>query len=145
MLVGCGRDLNRPGLVECAASLDWPWPQGVLGTPKVSCQPPPRPLPPGQWHSLASIGFAWAVVISRSLNIACVLWIVVRNLDFPPTPFFSIPNLAGRTRDCFCRLLAGGSDVMWCPQPEGWGRGLCGCLCFELSPRLCIPVANIWQ
>lgn len=25
------------------------------------------------------------------------------------------------------------------------GEGLCGCVCFELSQRLCVPVAGIWR
>lgn len=107
MSVGYGRDLDQPWPVECAVL---PGHTMCWGHPRFPACPLPVPSPaphPEQWHSLASAGFVWAVVISQSLNVACVPWIVVRNLDFPSTPFFSIPNLAGRTKDCFCRLLVG--------------------------------------
>ena len=45
---------------------------GILQARTLECaRPLPVPCPaphPGQWHSLASVGFAWAVVISQSLN-----------------------------------------------------------------------------
>lgn len=141
-----------PGLVKCAPH---PAPaqatlraEDTLGFPKAPCCSHPTPAARPSRASAGQSGLPglpWAGVLPHSLNIACVLWIIVPDLDSPPTQPFSIPNLAGCTRDCFCRLLAGGSDIMWCPRPKGWGQGRCGCVCFELSRGLCIPVANIWR
>lgn len=85
---------------------------------------------------------------SQRLDTACPaslpLCTVFCNLSFHPQ-FFSTPVLACALGIVFCRLLNGGSDIMWCPQPKGWGQGPCGCVCFELSRWLYVPVASIWQ
>lgn len=56
MLAGCGRDLNRPGLVECAAPLGPALATGYAGDtqgflPASSLSPPPR--------AVAQSGLRW--------------------------------------------------------------------------------------
>lgn len=65
---------------------------------------------------LASLGSS----DSQGPNTARHLWLIISALDFPPTELFSIPFWLGKL-GLFLQAPLGGSDVMRCPQPEGWG------------------------
>lgn len=64
----------------------------------------------------------WVSVIAPRLHVACVLWILVCDLDFPPARFFSIPNREAEPGIVFAG--SGQGEVTSCGvRGPGRGRG----------------------
>lgn len=97
--------------------------RSVPGTP---CPPPPpqaaSPLPPPVAGRSGLRRPPWVSVIAPRLHVACVLWILVCDLDFPPARFFSIPNREAEPGIVFAG--SGQGEVTSCGvRGPGRGRG----------------------
>lgn len=84
------------------------------------CRAPPPPPPPQAASPLRRP--PWVSVIAPRLHVACVLWILVCDLDFPPARFFSIPNREAEPGIVFAG--SGQGEVTSCGvRGPGRGRG----------------------
>lgn len=126
-----GLVLSEPGLTEVPCELPQTPrdPQAMWISAWAECaeHPPPSaaagckpPSAPGGGTGLRRP--PWVSVIAPHLHVACVLWILVCDLDFPPARFFSIPNREAEPGIVFAG--SGQGEVTSCGvRGPGRGRG----------------------